>query len=240
MRSASALLLLLLLSPGQGARSRRQASCKRPASCRPQLSCVGSYTSLQELERNMCKLADGRAGVCCKDTRKRRAPPIIAVRGAEVEESTLPYDLSDNKIRDKFATIKDSGPSVKTKDEETLAHRSFTKGRKENEANRKLALKLLNLEQEFEAEGFLSLRTGEDEIDARSSNEVQKNCPWTKDRKEGGKKPECENTKYRETDGSCNNLMTNPLWGMSDTPQQRISESAHDQPGNKVGTNKLI
>jgi peroxidase len=141
----------------------------------------------------------------------------------------LPENLSEDDIRDKLAGARGPGDPLATDDREARSHRLFTKARREDKDIREAALRLLQIVDEFEAEG-ISLRSGNDGFDSHNSVDVEDICPWT-----GSRRPRCGalESRWRTVDGSCNNLEA-PLWGMASTPQQRILEPAsYSQPGSR-------
>ena len=115
-----------------------------------------------------------------------------------------------------------------------LFHDRFTRPRKESNLLDRTSEILLKVSQRISSNNTgLSLRSGL--VDIFSSRAVRKKCPWLPE-------PKCDpGQKYRQLDGTCNNLR-HPNYGRLGTPFQRIllpdyGQGSLEVPRKRAGDN---
>jgi len=126
---------------------------------------------------------------------------------AQTVAEKLPDGIDDNRIEQKLEAVEHSSEDVNT------GKGQFSKIRDEDREAADLAFKLLKLAEDSEVGETLNTRNG---VNSKTSSSLRRKCPFTQ-------QPQCnKNNKFREIDGSCNNLK-NPLHGRQSTPFNRIS-----------------
>merc|ERR1719397_2378583 len=126
---------------------------------------------------------------------------------AQTVAEKLPDGIDDNRIVQKLEAVEHSSEDVNT------GKGQFSKIRDEDREAADLAFKLLKLAEDSEVGETLNTRNG---VNSKTSSSLSRKCPFTQ-------QPQCnKNNKFREIDGSCNNLK-NPLHGRQSTPFNRIS-----------------
>ncbi|GIY65304.1 chorion peroxidase [Caerostris extrusa] len=176
--------------------------------CRPAAMCVYTFESVKDLDESACKLVDGTIGICCpsKPPPSRTTGPILP----DITSSDLDFAGQEGRsivqrIEQLEAELQRRGLLVKEGSPEYFLGAQFDGDRRKVwemakdgltgvEATLKL-VKTFQLSSAQSRDGLIRF--------SLANTVIADTCP---------KNPPCQTTKYRTSDGSCNNLK-HPEWG---------------------------
>ena len=149
-----------------------------------------------------CRLSNGGVGLCCPTVTSVRKSSLDASSRNNVDIETrsapsLPSNVDENLIEQKLASL---DGVTKVRSSRQSGHGLNNNLRKDDEEYADFAFKLLQMSIDEDL-GIAPRQSGDFGINSENSIGISNQCPYKNSRR-----PRCDfSSKYRNTDGSCNN-----------------------------------